>query len=245
MTELPPFEDPAIQLVYERLATFADGRGWRSTPLRRGGSSLERTWVQGEPGKQPMPAPGTARLQLSVLAYSNPTSSYGLTWSAGICDDKGRGVRLVVASDTRGFSSDQVRIDLNTSAGAVVQLGAPLNWAVGERTLQTAGPTGLTEVRAKLNAYQGAAFAAEATQDLDALDALVRPILDSGDYTFCEYGPSPGQGIPGICIPRAPTPAENEAQRLKFDTELARRRTVLGDGLHWRALLDEIAPSPL
>ena len=160
-------------------------------------------------------------------------------------DEAGRGLRLVVVSGAKTYMPDQVRIDLVTSTDAVVQLGAPLTWEVGERGLLTAGPIGLTEVRAKLNAYQGAAFAAEASRDLDALEAVVRPVLDSGDYTLCEYGPSPGSGIPGDCNPHAPTPAEREAQRLKFDTELARRRAALGDGVAWRAMLDEIVPQDL
>jgi len=245
MPELPPFEDPAIKSIYERLEAWADGRGWTPTPLRRGGSFLERTWVLGQPGKQRIPAPGTARLELSVLAARDRTSSYGLSWSAGIADTAGKGLHLLVVSDTRGFTPDQVRIDLRSGADAVVEIGAPLIWEVGERTLQTAGPSGLVAVQATLATDQGTSFAKGAAGDLQALEAVVRPVLESGDYTMCDHGPSPGRGIPGECSPRKPTPAEQEAHPVAFDTEMARRMAVIGDGAVWTVLLDSIVPRDL
>lgn len=245
MIELPPFEDPAIEPIYDRLASWAEGRGWTERPLRRGGSFLERVWVMGDPGKQPMPLPGAARLELSVCAYANPKSSFGLVWSAGITNPAGQGAHMLVVSGARGITPDQVRIDLKPGADAVVELGSPLTWEVGERTLQTSRPSGLTEVLGKLASYQGAAFAAEATRDLQALEAVVRPVLDRADYTMCDYGPSPGRGIPGDCFPRKPTATELAAHRAAFDAEMARRKAVIGDGVAWRALLDEIVPSPL
>lgn len=245
MPELPPFEDPAVASVYGRLAAWADGLGWTSIPLRRAGTSLERVWIRGEPGKQPVPAPGSARLSLSVFVYSEPTSSYGLAWSAGITEVAGQGVRLLVVSGGKRITPDQVRIDLKPGAEAVVELGAPLTWEVGDRVLQTVRPSGLTEVLAKLASYQGTSFAAEAAHDLAALEAVVHPVLDRGEYAMCDYGPSPGRGIPGDCYPRAPTPEEREAHRASFDTEMARRMEVIGDGTAWRALLDELVPQDM
>lgn len=201
MTVLPPFEDPAVEPVYQRLAAWADGLGWTSTPLRRGGAYLERTWIRGEPGKGKVPAAGTARLALSVFASSKPSSSYGLEWSAGITDDTGLGVSLLVVSGARGFTPDQARIDLHRGADAPAELGAPLTWKLGERVLQTERPSGLAEVQAKLAAYRGPSFAGEAARDLQTLEAVVRPVLESGDYTMCDYGPSPGGGDPWRVLP--------------------------------------------
>lgn len=243
--DLPPFEDPAIEPIYGRLTAWADGRGWTSSPLRWAGSGLERTWTYGDPGKQPIAAPGAARLSLSVFAFRDPTSSHGLVWSATITDQAGLGTRLLVVSDGGRITPDQVRIDLKPGVDAVVEIGAPLTWEIGERTVQTARPSGLTEVLAKLASYQGANFATEAARDLQALEAVVRPVLDKADYTMCDYGPSPGRGIPGDCFPRKPTATESEVHRAAFNAEIERRRSVIGDGVAWRALLDQIVPPDL
>lgn len=242
MPELPPFEDPSIEPLYQRILTWADGLGWTPSPLARRGAALQRTWVRGEPGRGSVPAANTARLALSVFAATRPTSSYGLEWSGVIADDAGLGLRLYMVVGARGYTSDQARIDLLPGAEPAVELGAPLTWTVGERVLQTPRPSGAEAVWAKLAAYQGASFTASAEQDLRDLDLLVRPVLERGDYTVCDYGPSPGRGIPGPCLPRAPSEAEREAHRASFDAELARRRAVLGDGAGWAALLGQVAP---
>lgn len=243
MTDLPPFEDPAIEKAYQRIVTWADGRGWVSTPLRRAGSRLERSWTQGEPGKGRTPAPGTTRAAISVFASTRASTTYGIAWSAACTEPKGRGLRLLVVSGGRAVTPDQVRIDLHLGAEPAIALGAPLTWSVGERAIQTPPPSGLDEVLAKLAAYQGPAFAEAGAADLRELDAMVRPVLEHGDYTVCDYGPLPGKGLPAPCLPRAPTEDERAAYRNAFDAELARRRDALGDGALWAELLGWVAPT--
>ncbi len=79
-TTLPPFEDPAISDVYDGIFAWAEARGWTSSPLRKRGSRLERTWVLGTPGKQTKVAPGSGRLALAVFASRTPARSCGLLW---------------------------------------------------------------------------------------------------------------------------------------------------------------------
>jgi hypothetical protein len=112
---------------------------------------------------------------------------------------------------------------------------------VGQRAIQTQRPNGLEDVLAKLASYRGSAFAEAGAKDLRDLDARVRPVLERGDYTVCDYGPSPGNGIPGPCLPRAPTEAERAANQAAFDAELSRRRDLLGDGAFWAELLGLVA----
>lgn len=244
MIELPPFDDSDAAQVYDRLSAWADAQGWSGGPLRRAGSRLERTWRRGEPGKGLFAAPGTARIDLSVFAGSTPTHSYGLQWRAAASDDHGHGLRLMLVAGAGRVTPDQLRIDLQQGDGAPIELGAPLTWTLGERVLETARPHGLAEVQARLSAYLGAGVATEGARDLDALEAVVRPVLDAGDYTVCDYGPSPGRGIPGPCLPRAPTAAEREAHAAAFESELVRRRRALDEAEPWMALLTTLAPSP-
>lgn len=242
MIELPPFEDPAVAPVYERHVTWADGQGWTATPLKRRGSRLERTWVRGEPGDGEILAPGSARVALSVFASTKATTSYGLQWSADLTDEAGRALRLLVVSGAKSVTPDQVRLDLRAGVEPPVELGAPLSWKVGERVLRTAGPSGLAEVQARLSAYVGSSFADQGRSDLDALSAVVRPVLEGGDYTVCDYGPSPGNGVPGPCIPRAPTDVEREANKAAFSAEMERRLGVLAAAADWVGLLGAVVP---
>lgn len=242
MIELPPFEDPAVVPVYQRYVAWADARGWAATALRRRGSRLERTWGHGETGDAELLAPGSARVALSVFASSKPGYCYGFQWSANITDEARRSLSLLVVSGGKSVTPDQVRIDLRSGAEATVELGAPLTWKVGERVLRTGGPSGLSEVQAKLTAYLGASFGEEGRSDLLALDAVVRPILESGDYTVCDYGPSPGRGIPGPCLPRAPTDAERELHKAAFTAEIARRLGALESAALWTGLLESVVP---
>lgn len=242
MIELPPFEDPEVASAYQRYLEWAEARGWTSTALRRRGSRLERTWIHGQPGDGELPSPGAARLALSVFASTRAERSYGLQWSAEVADDAGRALSVLVVSGAKSVTPDQVRIDARQGADAAVALGAPLDWKVGERVLKTQSPSGLTEVQAKLAAYSGEGFAEEGAKDLGALEALVRPVLDSGDYSVCDYGPSPGRGIPGPCLPRAPNQAEREASDAAFTAEIERRRSVLESAGSWAGLLDSVVP---
>jgi len=114
---------------------------------------------------------------------------------------------------------------------------------VGERVVQTARPEGLAAVQARLAGYQGEAFADSATADLDALSAAVGSVLDGLDYTVCDYGPSPGRGVPGPCRPRAPTDAEHEVHQAAFATELQRRRAAVADAARWQALIRTVLPN--
>jgi hypothetical protein len=200
--------------------------------------------VRGEPGEGEVPAPDTAEIGLAVFASSRAEHSYGLQWSAAATDRAGRSVTLRLVSGAKGVTPDQVRIDLHPAGAAAVELGAPLVWKVGERVLRTEGPSGLFDVQSRLAAYLGASFGQAGTADLERLEAVVRPVLDRGDYTVCDYGPSPGRGIPGPCLPRAPTEAERAAHRAAFDAELARRREALGAAETWSELLASIAPVP-
>lgn len=241
MIALPPFQDPQIQPVYNRLSDWAGAQGWASTPLKRRGSRLERTWTRGLAGKGELPGPGGAQVALSVFASSKAEHAYGIQWSAGVADEAGHGLHLFWASGATGVTTDQFRIDLWQDGGGPTELGAPLHWKVGERALQTSGPSGLAEVQTRLDAYL-VAFSQAAAADLSALDALVSPVLDRGDYTVCDYGPSPGKGIPGPCLPRAPTTAEREANKAKFAAEMERRRRVLASSAPWSELLGSVSP---
>ena len=241
--ELPPFEDPAAELLYHQFATWADGRGWTASPLERAGSLLERNWVFGAPGKSQELPTHTARLTLGVFAYDNAQSSYGLAWRGQIADEAGNRLSLYLASGARGFTAEQMVIDLRSGEHAPVELGAPLYWQVEERAPETSRPEGLAEVMAKLAEYQGDSFQQAAEQDLNRLAGAVLPVLESGDYYMCDRRPSPGHGIPGPCVPRRPTEAERATHRAAFDAELARRREVLGDGALWAGLLAQVAPA--
>jgi hypothetical protein len=243
VTTLPPFEDPAISDAYDGFFAWAEARGWTATPLRKRGARLERTWVLGTPGKQTKVAPRSGRLALAVFASSTPTHSYGLQWRAATTDEDGHGVSLLVVIGGKRITPDQVRLDLHLAGAEPIELGAPLTWEVGERVVQTARPEGLTAVQAHLAGYQGEAFADSATADLDALSAAVRSVLDGLDYTVCDYGPSPGQGIPGPCRPRAPTDAEQEAHQAAFAAELQRRRAAVADAVRWQAMIRMVTPT--
>ena len=243
VTSLPPFEDAAISELYGEWAAWADARGWLASDLRRRGPRLQRTWTLGEPGKTDPLAPGTGRLALSVFASSKAEQSYGLMWRAATTDAEGHGLLLLVAAGGREITPDQVRLDLQPAGGDPIELGAPLSWKVGERVVQTARPEGLAAVRAHLAAYRGETFVEAATADLDALADAVQPVIDDADYTVCDYGPSPGGGIPGPCLPRAPTAEEQEAHRAAFSSELRRRRAAIARSAPWQASLGAVVPA--
>jgi hypothetical protein len=240
--DLPPFEDPSAGAMYQRLAAWADQRGWRATPLRRRGPRLERSWLSGEPGDGAFVAAGAAQVGLSVFASSEGSISHGLQWRAGAADVEGHALQLLMVGGAAGVTPDQMRIELAQGAEAPVEVGAPLTWTVGERVLQTPPPVGFAAAQARLVGYLERGFAAVSEEDLRELSTVVIPVLERGDYQVCDRGPSPGQGIPGPCLPRPPSVEEREAHSAAFAAELARRRAVVGDGARWAALLRAVAP---
>jgi hypothetical protein len=174
-----------------------------------------------------------------VFAPSDPTPSHGLQWTAAMRDDAGHTVSLGVVVGGSPVTPDQVVIDLRRNDEPPVPVGGPLGWKVGERFVETSRPQGFDAVAARLSEY--AAWEVAVTRDLDGLSAVVRPVLDRADYTVCDYGPSPGNGIPGPCNPRAPTDAERAAHRVTFDAELTRRRELALDPT-WSVMLAELTP---
>ena len=98
------------------------------------------------------------------------------------------------------------------------ELGALVAWALGEWVAKATRPKGLVEVVAKLSATQGASLGQAGEQDLQGQEAVAVPVLERGGLFACDRGPSTGEGVTGLCLPRAPTDAERVANRGRFET---------------------------
>ena len=244
MIELPAFEDPKSATLYEQLRVFAEGSGWRPGSLKRRGARLERRWIMGQPGSGKVPAPGSGRLALAVFAANGADQSHGVQWRAMSADTAGLAARVWVVTDGGQITPDQVRIDLFDANGVPLALGAPLTWELGATTVRTPRPTGTAAIRTTLSRYtEGAqAFQVAALADLDALESIVHASIDNSKFQVCDYGPSPGPGLPGPCIARPPKPSEAQALRREFDTEMARRRAALAQYEQWMGVLGPLLP---
>ena len=235
--DLPPFEEPGVASWYQQLLQAAQARSWKGGTLARRGSQLSRRWTMGSPGSKKSIAINSGRMKLGVYAPSNPKQSHGISWSS---EQAGAdfSVQVSLSVGGTGITPDHVQIKVTDSERGQATFGAPLSWKLGNRSLSTRRPEGLQAVQARLALYNEgrSALEAAALSDFQALEAVVLPVLASADYTLCDWGPSPGRGIPGPCLPRSPTTEEQRALRQGFLKEMAMRREVLR-ARDWSVLL--------
>jgi hypothetical protein len=151
---------------------------------------------------------------------------------------------VLMVAGAKGVTPDQVNLVLFPLKGDPVPLGVPLTWALGTTTISTERPLGQDAIVATLKPYTSdpAAFRTAALAALTSLESVVESALQGGDFRVCDYGPSPGGGLPGPCLSRLPTAVEVTSHKRVFEAEIVRRRTVLGQTQVWTDLLQPLLP---
>jgi hypothetical protein len=217
------------------------GEDWTAYPRRRFGNFINIEWCRGKganincAGGDTRKVPGAGWGALEVLHYEREWPQvFGLAFTTGqIPETQGIAVALSWAEGGKSVIGDNMSVAFQSvQSGSVVSklgLGMRQSFALGEKPIESPTSGTAAELYKRLVASPDS-LRAEATAQIDGLEAAVEAALTADTPRKCVYGEYKGGGIPPRCLRQVPLDASEKAEaRVLLENTLAPQRKLVAE----------------